>query len=130
MRSAARFEIIGWDQEQWDESPAGTLGRARVTKQFHGEVEGSSVAEVLMAGNADGPLAYTAQERFTGMVGGREGSFLAQHGASAANDGPVRWQLLGGSGELSGIEGTAELVVSADGGHDIVFDYELAGDGS
>jgi hypothetical protein len=129
MRSTAQFEIIAWDQEQWDESPAGTLGRARVTKQFHGEVEGSSVAEVLMAGNADGPLAYTAQERFTGMLGGREGTFLAQHGASADSDGPVHWLLLCGSGELAGIEGTAELVVGPDGSHDIVFEYEL-GEGS
>ena len=127
MRADATFEITGWDQTDWDESPSGTLARARVTKAFTGEVEGTSVAEVLMAGTSAGPAAYTAQERFTGSLGGRQGSLIAQHGATEAGN-QSGWVIVAGSGsgELSGITGTALLTVDDDGGHRITFDYELA----
>ena len=126
MRATATFEITDWGQSAWDESPAGTLARARVTKRFSGEVEGTSVAEVLMAETSAGPAAYTAQERFTGSLGGRSGSFVAQHGATSLAEGS-RWVVVAGSGsdELAGLTGTAVLEVRPDGTHEITFDYEL-----
>lgn len=126
MRAEAVFEITGWDQTTWDESPSGTLGRARVTKSFGGDLEGSSVAEVLTAESPAGPAAYTAQERFTGSFAGRTGSFVAQHGATSLAD-DSRWVIVEGTGagELSGLTGTARLDIDAEGTHRIVFDYEL-----
>ncbi len=125
MRANATFEITGWDQSEWDESPSGKLARARVTKQFSGEAEGSSVAEVLTAETSTGPAAYTAQERFAGSLGGRAGSFIAQHGATEAGN-SSGWVIVtgSGSGDLTGIAGTATLTVDDDG-HRITFDYEL-----
>jgi len=126
MHAAATFEITEWDQTTWDDSPCGTLDRARVTKRFSGDVEGSSVAEVLLAVTTTGPAAYTAQERFTGTFAGRQGSFLAQHGATTFGD-TAGWVILGGSGagELEGISGSAALTVGDDGSHAIVFDYAI-----
>lgn len=125
MRVEATFEITGWDQETWDESPSGTLGRARVTKQFSGDIDGTSVAEVLMATTGAGPAAYAAQERFTGTFAGRRGSFVAQHGATSLAEGS-RWVIVtgSGSGDLDGLSGTGTLDI-VDGVHRIAFDYEL-----
>jgi len=127
MRAAATFEITDWDQTEWDDSPSGKLAQARVTKQFSGEVEGASVAAVLMAETSVGPAAYTAQERFTGSLGGRSGTFMAQHGATEFGS-QSGWTIVtgSGSGELTGLSGTAVLDVDADGGHRITFDYEIA----
>ena len=127
MRARATFEITGWDQEAWDTSPSGTLARARVTKVFTGDVEGTSVAEVLMAETRAGPAAYTAQERFTGALGGRTGTFIAQHGATSLAA-PAGWTIVDGSGtgQLGGLTGTAVLEV-AGGRHEITFEYELPG---
>ena len=126
MHAEATFEITGWEQTDWDESPSGTLARARVTKQFHGEVDGTSVAEVLTAATSAGPAAYTAQERFTRTLGGRSGRFIAQHGATelATSSGST---IVAGSrsGELTGMTGSAVLEVGADGSHCIAFDYDV-----
>lgn len=126
MQGVATFEITGWEQETWDEGPSGTLGRAMVTKQFSGALEGTGVAVVLTASTSAGPAAYTAQERFTGSLGGRTGSFIAQHGATSVADGS-RWVIVTGSGsdELTGLVGTALLDVADDGTHRITFEYEL-----
>jgi hypothetical protein len=128
MRANATFEVTGWDQVEWDESPSGTLARARVTKQFSGEVDGTSVAEVLAASTSAGPAAYTAQERFTGALGGRSGSFIAQHGATSLAEGS-QWIIVTGSGsdELAGLSGTATLTVHDDGTHAIEFEYQFEG---
>jgi hypothetical protein len=126
MRATATFEITGWDQTEWDDSPSGKLGRAHVTKQFSGDLVGTSAAEVLTAGTSAGPAAYTAQERFTGSLGDRTGSFIAQHGATSIADGS-RWVIVAGSGSdgLVGLTGTALLEVTAEGVHQIVFDYDF-----
>ncbi len=127
MRAAGTFEITHWDQTEWDDSPSGKLAQARVEKRFSGEVEGVSLAAVLMAETSVGPAAYTAQERFTGSLGGRSGSFIAQHGATEAGS-QSGWVIVAGSGsgDLTGLSGTAVLDVG-DGSHRITFEYELSG---
>lgn len=126
MQASATFEVTGWDQETWDDAPGGKLSLARVSKTFTGEVEGTSEAQVLAAETRIGPAAYTAQERFTGRLADRSGSFVAQHGASTPGQ-TSEWHIVEGSGtdELTGIRGTAALQVTDDGVHSITFTYEL-----
>ena len=92
MKFTQVFEITQWDQAAYDEAGSIQLGRATVGKTFTGgELEGTSSAELLMVGTADGPAAYTAMERFTGTLGGRKGSFVMLHGATTdQNSSPGR----------------------------------------
>ena len=79
-------------------------GRMSIDKQFHGDLEGTSKGEMLMAGNpAGGSAGYVAIELVTGTLAGRSGTFILQHHATMTR----------GAGELSVIvipdSGTGEL---------------------
>jgi hypothetical protein len=102
-----------------------------VTKTFHGDVEGESNTELLMAyGAEERSAAYVGFERVVGSVHGRSGSFALQH--SASSDGPrgersATWSVVpdSGTGELRGLRGEAGISVEPGGGHSFTLDYEL-----
>ena len=78
MKLEAAFEIAGWEQAPYDEPADGPpLTRATVRKAYAGALAGESVAELLTCGE----LAYMANERVTGTLEGRAGTFVLQHGA-------------------------------------------------
>jgi hypothetical protein len=112
----ATFEISGWEQDGYDAPPDGPpLTRATVRKTFSGALEGESVAELLTCGE----LAYAANERVTGALDGRTGTFVLQHGAWEGG----QWGFVvpgSGTGDLAGLRGDARL----DHGR-IALDYEL-----
>jgi hypothetical protein len=133
MQANATFDIQSADRTPYDDHDGARLMRGRVTKTYRGDVQGQGTAELLMAETPGGPAAYAAQERFTGAVHGRRGSFVTQYGAvsgttpGADTDAEITWTVVPGSGtgELAGIRGHGNLVVSADGRHDFCLDYEL-----
>lgn len=47
--ASATFDIDSWAEQPWDEGRGARLTRTRVRKTFHGEIEATSVAELLMA---------------------------------------------------------------------------------
>ena len=116
MKQEAAFEITGWDQAPYDEPADGPpLTRATVRKAYTGALEGESVAELLTCGE----LAYTANERVSGTLDGRSGTFVLQHGAWEGG----QWGFVvpgSGTGALAGVRGEAIL----DHGR-ITLDYEL-----
>ncbi|TCN33628.1 uncharacterized protein DUF3224 [Kribbella orskensis] len=129
MRFTQAFEITMWDQSTYDDSGDLELGRASVAKNFAsgdeegGGLEGSSSAELLMVGTSAGPAAYTAVERFTGTLGGRDGSFVMVHGASAdQTSSPGR--IVAAVGDLTGLTGTV-LFEHDDEGPRLTLDYDL-----
>src|SRR5829696_1299897 len=63
------FEIESWEEEPYDEREGARLTRTRLTKTFHGDVEGESTAELLMAYAAEeGSAAYVGFERAVGRL--------------------------------------------------------------
>lgn len=125
MRFTQSFEITKWDQSAYDESGDITLGRATVGKNFTGgELQGTSAAELLMVGTEAGPAAYTAVERFTGTLSGKEGDFVMLHGATADQD-ASHGTIVAASGGLAGLTGTV-LYEHDDKGPRLTLDYELA----
>jgi hypothetical protein len=112
----ATFAITGWEQDDYDAPPDGpALTRASARKRFSGALEGESVAELLTCGE----LAYAANERVTGTLDGRDGTFVLQHGAWEGG----QWGFVvpgSGTGALAGLRGDARM----DHGR-IVLDYEL-----
>jgi hypothetical protein len=124
MRFTQPFEITQWEQSQYDETGKIQLGRAAVGKAFTGgDLEGTSSAELLMVGTTDGPAAYTAVERFTGTLGGRDGSFVMVHGATAdQTSSPGR--IVAADGDLAGLTG-AVVYEHEEQGPRLTVDYEL-----
>src|SRR6476661_2351760 len=81
------FAITSWEQAPYSEPGIKPeLARATVKKTFQGELSATSVAELLLCQVDDEHAAYTGQERVTGSLAGREGTFVMQHGGIV--DGP------------------------------------------
>ena len=78
-------------------------------KTFAGDLEGTSVVELLMSGSGkDETAGYVGLERITGRLDGKRGSFDLQHSAQLGGPDPrSTWLVVPGSGtgELAGISG-------------------------
>ena len=66
---------------QNDDNLAGhpALGRMSINKDLHGDLQGTSVGEMLTGTEMKGSGAYVAIEQVTGTLNGRSGTFLLQH---------------------------------------------------
>jgi uncharacterized protein DUF3224 len=128
--ASATFDIDSWDQQAYDENEGASLARVRVAKTLHGDVEGTSTTELLMAGSPAGTSrAYVGIERLAVSVNGRSGTFVLHHTAIDAPDlQSVAWTVVPGlgTGELAGLSGQATITVEPDGGHTFTLDYELS----
>jgi Protein of unknown function (DUF3224) len=105
-----------------------TLGRYSVNKQIHGDLEATSIAEMLAAKTATpGSQAYVAIEYVTGTLKGHKGSFVLQHRGVMSHG---NFELLvtvvpdSGTGELTGLAGTFKIIIT-DGKHSYDFEYTL-----
>jgi hypothetical protein len=112
-QAKATFEMKSWDEKTWEGQPAhgvsgAKLTRASVTNAFHGDVEGQSTLEYLMAYADDGSASFVGLERVVGKVGGRSGSFVLQH-TGTFTGGTVKGSYSvvpgSGTGELRGLRG-------------------------
>jgi uncharacterized protein DUF3224 len=114
----ASFEITGWDETTYDEPAAGPkLARATVRKRFSGELEGTSVAELLTAVGERGS-GYLASERVDGALNGLRGTFVIQHGGIGDETGRHAFGRIvpgSGTGELEGIGGDATFAHDTQG---------------
>jgi hypothetical protein len=85
-------------------------GRMRFDKTFQGDLEGTSVVEMLgVMDPAHGSGAYVAIERFTGTLLGRKGSFALMHSSTMHRGKPEqRIQVVPDSAteELQGLSGS------------------------
>jgi len=100
------FLVTAWEEGAFDEQTQTT--RATIRKQFRGDIEGTSVAELLAAG-AEGGRGYIASELFTGSVLGRKGTLIFQHGGLDDGVAPYTFGNIvpnGGTGELGDMRGT------------------------
>ena len=128
-RLVVPFAITGWEQINYDEPTDGVpLARATVRKTFDGELRGTSVAELLLCAPDDAHAGYLGQERFTGILAGREGTFVIQHGGIV--DGPDQrpfGAIIPGAatGALRGLRGNVTFMHDEQGAR-IQIDYEFA----
>ena len=132
IHSISNFSVTGWDQTPYGEETA-HLGRATVKKVFTGDLDGESVAELLLCQanpeDFNAGAGYVAMERVTGQLGGRKGTFVFQHGGlnGGGNEPYTFGQIIPGTGtgELVGLRGTVEISVTPEGGHTITLDYDI-----
>lgn len=120
VQIVADFEVSEWEPTAYQvEGTNSELSTVRARKIFEGDIVGTSVADLIMAGNAVG-AGYVASEVFAGRIAGREGTVVIQHwglaeGEATASSGHI---IPGsGTGQLAGMAGQAVFSQLPDGQH-------------
>jgi uncharacterized protein DUF3224 len=128
-QAKATFTIKSWDEKAYDEiEGAPTLKRAAVTKQYAGDVAGEGKVEYLMMYRSAGSASFMGQERVTGSVGGRSGSFVLQHsGTFESGVAKVILSVVPGSGtgDLRGLTGEGGFSVGHQPPYAMTLDYDF-----
>jgi hypothetical protein len=122
------FDITSWNTLATEERDGATVGRARLTKSFDGDLNGTSTTEILTVTTESGPAAYVGVEHVEGTLNGRKGTFVLQHSAGSENGIPwMKWLIVptSGTGELTGLHGQGQIEAGPDGGHSYTLDYDL-----
>jgi hypothetical protein len=107
---------------------AAIIGRFSLDKVFFGDLEGTSLGEMLAIGTeVAGSAGYVAMERVSAKLNGRDGSFALQH-SGTMNRGLAELSVTvvpdSGTGALIGLSGRMEIKIT-DGTHFYEFDYTL-----
>ena len=105
-----------------------TLGKVLLDKVYAGDLVATAKGEMLSAvTDTKGAAGYVAMEAITGVLQGREGSFVAQHAGTMA-DGKQLLSIVivlhSGTGQLTGISGTLAIRIE-NGQHFYDIDYSL-----
>jgi Protein of unknown function (DUF3224) len=139
--ATCKFQVASWSESAYaDIDGEGTtvgdmyypkrgLSRAEVSKSYSGDVQGTGTLVYLIAYKADA-APVLGLERFTGSIGGREGSCVFHHvGSQDAGAVKARLEVVPGmgTGDLEGLVGEAELAIAghSDDGYDLVLAYDL-----
>ena len=120
------FEVKGTPLEPGDKPD--TIGRFVLEKQFHGDLEATSKAQMLTASTAvKGSAAYVAIEQVSGSLHGRSGSFVLQHSGIMTSNSQQQTVTVvpdSGTGQLVGLAGKMTGAI-ADGKHSYDLEYTL-----
>jgi hypothetical protein len=105
------------------------VGRLSLDKTFHGDIEATSIGEMLAVRTAvAGSAGYVALERVTGALAGRKGTFALQHWGLMDKGAPeLKITVVpdSGTGELTGLAGTMTIDIQPGGKHFYAFTYTL-----
>jgi Protein of unknown function (DUF3224) len=126
--ASGTFEVKLNPQPPDDKAEGSTLGRMSIDKQFHGDLEGTAIGQMLTAGtDVKGSAGYVAIERVTGTLNGRSGSFVLQHSGTLTR-GAAQQSITvvpdSGTRQLVGLVGKITVTIAA-GKHSYDFEYTL-----
>ena len=117
MKTAeGQFEFTRWEESAYSEpDSAPKLTEARISNDFHGDIEGSSDLVYVMTYISDDMGTFVGYEQVRGRLSDRDGTFVLRHDGTFA-DGSVRAALRvipgSGTGALAGISGEGEYVAT------------------
>jgi hypothetical protein len=84
------------------------LVEIHISEKFSGDIEGESPVRALQVQREDKSASMVSVQRFTGKLGGRQGTFVLQ-GSETVENGKIKatWFVVPGSGtgDLSGLRG-------------------------
>lgn len=128
MNVKGSFEIRMSAEPPYDTVEGVALGRARFDKRFEGPLDAVSVVHMLSARTAqEGSAAYSAIERVSGTLLGKQGSFVLQHtGVMDRGQSSLLVTVVpdSGTGELVGLRGRMTIQIEQ-GKHFYDFDFDL-----
>ena len=124
------FEVTKWDEKPYYEKEGELkLTHASVEKTFHGDIEGTSTLEYVMAYPTNGVTSFVGIEHIQGQLGPRAGSFVIQHtGTDDGQQATGQWHIVPGSGtgELKGLKGQGAFSAGRnEPGYGFEMDYEF-----
>ena len=124
------FEVKVTPQKPDNKDAEGAnFGRMSLNKQFHGDLEGTSLGEMLGATtDIKGSAGYVALERVTGTLDGKTGTFVLQHSGTMTRGGLQLHVTVvpdSGTGELVGIAGRMDIKIEG-AKHFYDFEYTIA----
>lgn len=129
MHASGTFDVKLTPQPVAPDMAPAELGRLAIDKRFHGDLEGTSLGEMLSAGTSTpGSAGYVAIERVSGRLHGRSGTFVLLHRGLMDRGTPELSVTVvpdSGTGELVGLRGTLAIRVEH-GRHTYEFDYALS----
>ena len=116
MKVKSSFKITGWEPVTDENDEIADIARARIKKEFAGEMTGTSVANAILYQTPVQSGGYSAIERITGTIGERKGTFVVQHSGirNAEGIGPFYGDVVPGSG-TDGFEGVTGSMQIAQG---------------
>ncbi|WP_426572502.1 DUF3224 domain-containing protein [Aquihabitans sp. McL0605] len=107
----ATFKIANWVEAAVDGLPEEhKITRATVTKNYGGDIDGTSLTEWSMAYLPGGSARFVGMERIEGTIAGRSGTVVLQH-LGAFSDGVAK-----GSVEVVPGSGTDQLTEASGAG--------------
>ncbi|RQP21980.1 DUF3224 domain-containing protein [Albitalea terrae] len=128
QQALGEFDVKLPNQPPAEGTEAAQLGRRAILKEFRGDLQGSSLGEMLAAGSTvPGSAGYVAMERVEGSLAGRSGSFVLMHfGVMDRGQSSLTIRVVPDSGTdgLAGLIGTMNIDIR-DGHHFYRLDYEL-----
>lgn len=129
MQANGHFEVKFAPQPPAPGLEQAALGRMTIDKQFQGDLEATSLGEMLSAmGQVQGSAGYVAIERVIGTLHGKQGSFVLQH-VGVMNRGVPELSVTvvpdSGTEALSGLSGSMHIRIEQ-GKHYYTFDYMLS----
>ncbi len=129
MRASGTFEVKLAPAGN-DSTPEGpNLGRMSIDKVFAGDLAGVSKGEMITAAGitVKESAAYSAVERVTGTLHGKQGSFALQHTGVMDRGKPSLHITVvpdSGTGALAGLTGKMDIIIDGKQ-HKYVFDYSV-----
>ena len=127
MLTNAKFRIVSWDEEPFDETEDGPrLTRAHIRKSFHGDLSGTGNLMYVMTHLSSGIASFTGIEKVVGSLGGRKGSFVLRHTGSYDGEKATAEYVVipeSGTDELAGLSGSGGFSAGDAEEHDMTLDY-------
>jgi Protein of unknown function (DUF3224) len=127
MTVVGAFQVLSGGEDAFDELDGGIrLTHAYGTQAFTGDIEADGSIHWLMLYRADKTAHLVGQQRLTGLVAGRRGSFvLAAEGDHDGTASAIALTVIAdsGTGELAGITGQGTM--TAPGGRTGTYEFEF-----
>jgi hypothetical protein len=125
-RAKAKITVQRSEANPYDQTAGPALIEIRLSEVFTGDIEGESPVRGLQVLHADHSASLVSVQRFSGKLGGRQGTFVLQ-GQEMVENGKIKatWFVVPGSGtgSLSGLPGEGGFEGDFGMGSDGTLDY-------
>jgi Protein of unknown function (DUF3224) len=125
-RAKAKITVQSSEAKPYDEIASPKLMEIHLTETFTGDIEGESPVRALQVLRDDHSASLVSVQRFSGKLGGRQGTFVLQ-GQEVVENGKIKatWFVVPGSGtgDLSGLRGEGGFEGEFGKGSDGTLDY-------
>jgi len=124
--AVAKVIVHSSDAKPYDQTVSPSLMEIYISETFSGDIDGESTVRALQVQGKDKSARQVSMQRFSGKLGGRQGTFVLQ-GQEDVENGKIKatWLVVPGSGtgDLSGLRGEGGFEGGFGKGSDGWLDY-------